>query len=211
LTIRWKTGPVRRDTTHVWTSGADHIHIRRIRGEPATYAPNGPLHLALEVLAYAAEEAEHCGSGEANVTLHSDMSVSLLDNGRGTDTDTDRPGRVVRKPVMSSRDIRFFDSPHPPLLPDGHPRRGMSVVAALSAWLVHTSCRENGAWTQRYERGVPVTDLAPIRHDGATGTLVRFLPDPALMPDLKIPAPELRRLVLVFGPRLAIEIRDERG
>jgi topoisomerase IV subunit B len=200
----------RHDTTHAWASGVDHAHIRQIRRDPAAYAPNGPLHLVLEVLAYATEEAEHAGPGTALVSMYSDMSVSILDNGRGTETHADDHGRVVRKPVISSRDIRFFDSAHPPLLPDGCPRRGMSVVAALSAWLIHTSRRRDGAWTQRYERGVPVTGLAPIPPDGATGTLVRFVPDPVLMPDAEIPGRELAHLVRAFDRRLSIEIRDER-
>ena len=81
MTIRWETGPVRhpaksrrQDTTHVWASGVDHEHIRRIRREPKVYAPSGPPHLVLEVLAYAAEEAEHSGYGKAIVILHSDRS-----------------------------------------------------------------------------------------------------------------------------------------
>jgi DNA gyrase/topoisomerase IV subunit B len=35
------------------------------------------------------------------------------------------------------------------------PRRGISVVAALSEWLVHTNRRRDDAWTQRYEHGIP--------------------------------------------------------
>ncbi|MGH8920754.1 MAG: ATP-binding protein, partial [Acidimicrobiales bacterium] len=102
--------------------------------------------------------------------------------GRGTVTQVDEEGRAVRKPVMATRDLRFFDSPRPPLLPDGQPRRGMSVVAALSVWLVHTNRRDGASWTQRYERGVPVTDLTPVPVAGPTGTTVHFLPDPALLP-----------------------------
>lgn len=71
-------------------------------------------------------------------------------------------------------------------LPDGHPRRGVSVVAALSDWLVHTNRRRNGSWTQRYERGAPVTDLSPIADDGTTGTTVRFLPGQEIGP-LRLP------------------------
>lgn len=55
----------------------------------------------------------------------------------------------------------------------------MSVVAALSDWLVHTNRRINGSWTQRYERGIPVTDLNPVPADGTTGTSVHFRPDPS--------------------------------
>jgi DNA gyrase/topoisomerase IV subunit B len=35
----------------------------------------------------------------------------------------------------------------------------------------------NGAWFQRYEHGVPVTDLVPVAGDGTTGTTVHFRPD----------------------------------
>jgi len=51
-------------------------------------------------------------------------SVSVADDGRGTDTRLDDRGEPLRKPIMSTRDLRFFDVPDPPLLPDGHPRRG---------------------------------------------------------------------------------------
>ncbi len=53
-------------------------------------------------------------------------------------------------------------------------------MAALSQWLLHTNRRRSGSWTQRYERGVPVTDLTPIPDDGATGTTVHFQPDASL-------------------------------
>lgn len=56
----------------------------------------------------------------------------------------------------------------------------MSVVAALSQWLFHTNNRHNGSWTQRYEHGMPVTDLLAIPDSDATGTTVRFLPNVAL-------------------------------
>jgi topoisomerase IV subunit B len=163
------------------------------------------------VLAYAAEEAECTGSGRAVVTLHSDGSVSIADNGRGTETRVDDQGRTVKKPVMATKDLRFFDAPDAAILPDGHPRRGMSVVAALSEWLVHTNRRHNGAWTQRYERGVPATDLTPIPDDGVTGTTVRFLPKAALVSGAQIPVRELRELAVAFGPHLSVEITDEHG
>ncbi|MFF0220538.1 hypothetical protein [Streptomyces vinaceus] len=69
---------------------------------------------------------------------------------------------------MATKDLRFFDHPEAQLLPDGHPRRGMSVVAALSEWLVHTNRHADGAWVQRYEHGVPVTGLTAVPDDGST-------------------------------------------
>lgn len=161
--------------THDWAAGVDEAHLARIRRSPGSFAPGGVAHLVLEILAYAAEEAASRGGGRARVTFHEDGSVSVTDDGRGTETRADDQGRFVKKPLMASKDLRFFDA-QPPAehLPDGSPRRGMSVVAALSEWLVHTNRRRDGAWTQRYEHGLPVTDLVPVPPDGTTGTTVHF-------------------------------------
>lgn len=114
--------------------------------------------------------------GRGIVTLHADGSVSVSDDGRGTDARVDATGRVIKKPVMGTKDLRFFADPDAETLPDRNVRRGMSVVAALSEWLIHTNRRTGGSWTQRYERGVPTTDLTPVADDGTTGTTVHFQP-----------------------------------
>lgn len=168
---------LRLKTTHDWAIAVDGDHIARIRRDPVMFAPGGVQHLVLEVIAYAADEARVNNGGRCIVTFHRDGSVSVSDNGRGTDIRSDEYGSDVKKPIMSSKDLRFFDSPGTQLLPNGHPRRGISVVAALSAWLIHSSRRHHGAWTQRYEHGVPVTDLVPIPTCDATGTTVHFRPD----------------------------------
>jgi DNA gyrase subunit B len=166
-------------------------------------------HLILEVLAYAADEAESAGgSGRGIVTLHVDGSVSVADDGRGTDTRVDSAGRVIRKPVMGTKDLRFFDDPDAETLPDGHARRGISVVAALSQWLIHTNRRTGGSWTQRYEHGVPTTDLTPVADDGTTGTTVHFHPDLAIPVSPEMTAPGLTRTA-GCSP-LRVELVDER-
>jgi DNA gyrase subunit B len=184
----------------------DVEHLSAIRDRPALYAPGGVLHLILEVIAYPVDEALHTGAGRCTVTLHADGSVSVSDDGRGTDTRHDSDGVPVKKPVMATKDLRYFDSPEAPALPNGHPRRGMSVVAALSTWLVHTNHRHNGAWTQRYEHGIPVTDLVPIAGDGSTGTTVHFIPDPALMDPEPLSAAELSSCA--WPPPIAVDITD---
>lgn len=188
------------NTTHDWAGTVDHAHLAGIRRAPGTYAPGGVRHLVLEVLAYAADEAECTGQGRAVVTVHADGSVSVADDGRGTDTRLDASGRPVKKPVMATKDLRFFDAPDAQTLPDGHPRRGMSVVAALSDWLVHTNRRAGGSWTQRYEHGVPVTDLTPVPDDGTTGTTIRFHPAPG-------PAQASGTGLTDWPPHLTVEVR----
>ncbi|MFD3555146.1 ATP-binding protein [Streptomyces goshikiensis] len=201
-----------RNTTHDWAGTVDAGHLSRIRDEAAAFAPGGLRHLVLEVVAYAADEAESRGGGRCTVTLHADGSVSVADDGRGTDTRLDAAGRPVRKPVMATKDLRFFDHPEPPPLPDGHPRRGMSVVAALSAWLVHTNRRAGGAWTQRYEYGVPATGLTPVADDGTTGTLVHFRPGDHLPPPAEPGEPASAGAAAWAGswPYLSVEVDDRR-
>jgi DNA gyrase subunit B len=197
------------NTTHEWAATVDLGHLAQIREQPATYAPGGVKHLILEVLAYAADEAESTGVAVlAIVTLHADGSVSVADDGRGTDTRVDDAGRVIRKPVMGSKDLRFFEDPDAESLPDGNTRRGMSAVAALSEWLIHTNRRTGGSWTQRYEHGVPTTDLTPVADDGTTGTTVHFQPDIAIPVSPEMMTAELDRAA--SRPHLHVELVDQR-
>ncbi|GGT09438.1 MULTISPECIES: ATP-binding protein [Streptomyces] len=198
-----------QNTTHDWASAVDLGHLEHIRRNPAVYAPGGTTHLALEVVAYAADEAASGNGGHCRLTLHPDGSVTVADDGRGTDTRLDEHGHPVKKPVMATKDLRFFDHPAAPPLPDAHARRGMSVVAALSTWLVHTNRRRNGAWTQRYEHGVPATGLHPVPDDGTTGTTVHFLPARALRDAGGPTTDDLARLTAAW-PHISVQIDDRR-
>lgn len=180
-------------------------HLRRVQAKPE-FAGRGVLPLVLAVLAYAADEAEGAGWGHANVTLHADGSVTVPDDGRGTDTRRDADGRPI-KPIMATPDLRFFDHPTAQTLADGDPRRGISVVAALSEWLVHENRRAEGAWYQRYEAGVPVMELLPVAADGSTGTSVRFLPVPGL---LRLSLDAVRLISATRTPDLRVTVSDQR-
>lgn len=166
-------------TTHDWSHDVDHEHLAEVRhrlGRPD--AAGGRRHLILEVLAYADDEARSRGEvGRASVTVHADGRVTVADDGRGTDTRRDGEGRVVRKPVMATRDVRFAEPSTAPRLPDGFPRRGMSTVAALSSELVHENHRADGAWSQTYRHGIPDADLTPLDQGPARGTSVTFRTD----------------------------------
>lgn len=193
------------NTTHDWAGSVDQEHLQQIRSDPARYAPDGLIHLVLEVIAYPEDEAESAGRrGICTITLRADGSIAIEDDGRGTDTRVDEHGRLIKKPIMATQDLRFFANPTSPLLPDGHPRRGISVVAALSDRLVHTNRRLNGSWTQRYEHGLPVTDLEPVESTPITGTTIHFHPDPAYVPGDNLTAGDLND-VLTF-PHLDVRV-----
>ena len=163
-------------TTHDWRKDLDVEHLAEVRERLGTAAAaGGRRHLILEVLAYADEEAASQGrTGTAAVTVLPDGRVTIADDGRGTDTRRDSQGRVVRKPVMATADLRFRDESAAPLLPDGLPRRGMSTVAALSIELVHENHRGAESWSQTYRYGIPDQDLTAIEGRGSSGTSVTF-------------------------------------
>lgn len=157
--------------THVWVTRVDHAHLDAVRANHSTLSVE---HLILEAVAYADEEAVARGiTGNVTISI-SDDQVSVDDDGRGTDTRFTDDGRIIRKPVMSTQDVRFFGCVDAPLLPDGEPRRGMSVVAALSETLTHENHRTTGSWIQDYSFGVPDEELREIPYRGSTGTLVSF-------------------------------------
>lgn len=165
-------------TTHDWAADLDLGHLEDVRqrftgGEDL----GGRRHLILEVLAYANDEAESLGrTGRVQIRDGGNGWVAVTDDGRGTDTRYDENGKPIRKPVMSTRDVRFCDNPQAPLLPDGLPRRGMSLVSALSEELVHENRRAHGAWSQTYRFGIPDAELQPLEAVGepAIGTAVHF-------------------------------------
>jgi DNA gyrase subunit B len=58
------------------------------------------------------------------------------------------------------------------------------VVNALSAWLEVRFRREGALWFQRYERGVPTSDVEQIGQADENGTEISFKPDHLIFEDL---------------------------
>ena len=198
-------------TTHNWASAVDPAHIAEIRSSADQYAEGGLLHLALEVLAYPLDEVAPEGTTTwARVVLHGDGSISVEDNGRGTDTRYDEAGVPMVKPIMATRDLRFYGVADTEVLPDGRPRSGMSLVAALSSWLTHTNRRvDRRGRVQRYERGLPPGPATEIESGDTTGTLVRFLPDPEVFGPETLSAEALRAACADFDTKINIEVLEE--
>lgn len=195
-------------TTHEWLAESDAAHIAGIRADPTRYSAGGLAHLLLEVLAYPVDEAESGTTNRVRVTLHADGSISVEDNGRGTNVFFDESGQAVVKPIMATRDLRFFEVPDAPLLPDGLKRSGMSVVAAMSEWLLHTNRRINGAWTRRYKHGLPesgLTELTADERGEGTGTTVRFRPNRGIFGDATLSAEDVKSLWSGFASDIHLE------
>ncbi len=61
---------------------------------------------------------------------------------------------------------------------------GVSVVNALSEWLEIEIYRDGYVYSQRYERGVPVTEFKKGKRSKETGTKINFRPDREIFDDV---------------------------
>ncbi len=193
--------------------------LEAVRKRPAMYigdvTSKGLHHLVYEIVDNSIDEAMAGYATEITVTIHSDESISVEDDGRGIPVDM-HP--VEKKPaveiIMTTLHAggKFDKSTYK--VSGGLHGVGASVVNALSKWCKVEIYRNNKIYTQSYERGKPVSELKVIGETKKRGTRITFLADDEIFKKVlykyEVLANRLRELAFL-NRNLKITIVDERN
>ncbi len=168
--------------------GADQIQIleglEAVRKRPGMYigstSSRGLHHLVYEIVDNAVDEALGGYCDTIDVTINSDNSITVIDNGRGIPVGINHKAGIPAVEVVFTilhAGGKFGGGGYK--VSGGLHGVGASVVNALSEWLEVDIYAEGKIYNQRYERGhvcYPLKITGECESD-KTGTKITFLPD----------------------------------
>ena len=195
--------------------------LEAVRKRPAMYIGDigvrGLHHLIWEVVDNAVDEAlaGHCD--EVWLTIETDGSLTVRDNGRGIPVDMHA---TMKKPalevVMTTLHAggKFDNDSYK--VSGGLHGVGVSCVNALSEWCKVEVLRDGKLYSQEYHRGTPTAPMATKpadKKDKGSGTTVRFKPDGTIFETVDFHwdtvASRLRELAYL-NSGLTMHLHDER-
>ncbi len=145
----------------------------------------GLHHLIYEVVDNSIDEALAGVCDSITVVIDKDHVVTVTDNGRGIPVgiqpQTGKSALEVVHTILHAGG-KFGGGGYK--VASGLHGVGVSAVNALSEWMEVTSTVDGIAYRQRYERGVPVTQVEKIGPAEGSGTRTRYRPDPEIFAEL---------------------------
>lgn len=207
--------------TNEYTSDSIQVlkGLEAVRHRPGMYVgDNGKrgLHqLYREVIDNSVDEALAGYCDRINVVMYADNSISVEDNGRGIPVSVHKEEGISTLQVvltMLHAGGKFGGEDGGYKVSGGLHGVGVSCTNALSAWLVATVKREGKLWQQRYEQGVPTTDIQVIGEAEGTGTMIRWHGDPEVLSEIvydsHIVKNRLKELAYL-NPKVVFDFKNE--
>lgn len=186
------TAPTTQSTDLVYDAGQIKIleGLEAVRKRPAMYIGDtfyrGYHHLVWEVIDNSVDEALAGYCTAIKVTIHTNGSVSVDDNGRGIPTSIHPTEGVSGVQVVMTKlhaGGKFEKEAYK--VSGGLHGVGVSVVNALSEWL-KVEVRQGGKLhAMEFRRGDPVEPLKTVGNAEGTGTKVTFYPDHTIFSEHK--------------------------
>jgi DNA gyrase subunit B len=201
--------------------GASQIQVleglEAVRKRPSMYigsiSSRGLHHLVSEVVDNSIDEALAGFCDTIKVTINSDNSITVVDNGRGIPVDMHKTGKPAVEVVMTVLDAggKFGDGGYK--VSGGLHGVGVSCVNALSEKM-EVEVRRNGKrYGIEFMRGKTSKPLYEIGEADSTGTTVHFIPDKTIFTetvyDYDILRLRLRELAFL-NKGVTISLQDER-
>ena len=192
--------------------------LEAVRKRPSMYIGNtssrGLHHLLYEVVDNSIDEAMGGFCKNIEVVIHPDNSVTVSDDGRGIPVDihesTGQPAVTIVLTKLHAGG-KFGGGGY--RVAGGLHGVGVSVVNALSERLEVEVSRDSRIFSQKFEKGKPVSDLRKFGKSTQTGTKITFRPDPEIFEDINfsfdIIAHWLREIAFL-NAGVKVDLKDER-
>jgi DNA gyrase subunit B len=164
--------------------------LEPVRLRPGMYIGSTGLrglhHLVYEVVDNSVDEALAGRNDRIEVTLHPDNSVTVQDWGSGIPVDAMADTGASALTVVLTKlhaGGKFGGDGYK--VSGGLHGVGVSVVNALSEWLVAEVRRDGKLYRQEFTRGAPQGDVQVVGAAEDTGTTISFLPDAEIFEEIE--------------------------